>query len=341
MVPRLVHARKAKLMLAMVNKTDKLDARGLNRLQRSGTLPTVWIPSRELRDQRELPRTRMVFSRTRTRLKNRIHATLAKYALSVEEVSDLFGKKGRELLQQVLEQLPPHTRFATEQLLAQLDRVEQQIQLFERRIREVFAPAPELTWVMSLPWVGFILGIVSLLEIGEVERFASAEHLASYAGSTPRVIAPGGKMHYGQVRQDVNRYLKWTFMQAANVICLHHRSFPQRHVHRLYERCPAESGGPTCTSIIAIRLKMPLRGQLGFSVGYFAKCFLEFSLAGLACPCPKIILGFKRRELFCYRKSDHLIDRYIVPLRNFFNPLVKRIAATNGCFAYIIAAFPL
>jgi hypothetical protein len=44
MVPRLVHARKAKLMLGMINKTDKLDARGMNRLQRTGTLPTVWIP---------------------------------------------------------------------------------------------------------------------------------------------------------------------------------------------------------------------------------------------------------------------------------------------------------
>ena len=148
MVPRLVHARKAKLMLAMVNKTDKLDARGLNRLQRSGTLPTLWIPSRQLRDQRELPRTRMVFSRMRTRLKNRIHATLAKYAFSVEQVSDLFGKKGRELQQQVLQQLPPQTRFATERLLEQLDTVDRHIQLFEERVREVFAPSPELALVV-------------------------------------------------------------------------------------------------------------------------------------------------------------------------------------------------
>jgi len=51
MIPKLVHARKAKMMFAMVNKTDKLDARGLNRLQRTGTLPTVWIPPGELRDQ--------------------------------------------------------------------------------------------------------------------------------------------------------------------------------------------------------------------------------------------------------------------------------------------------
>ena len=78
MLPKLVHSRKAKMMMAMVNKTDRLDVRGLNRLQRTGTLPTVWIPPGELRDKRELFRTRMVLSNQCTRLKNRIHATLSK-----------------------------------------------------------------------------------------------------------------------------------------------------------------------------------------------------------------------------------------------------------------------
>jgi hypothetical protein len=31
-IPKLVHARKAKLMMGQINKTDKLDARGLNTL---------------------------------------------------------------------------------------------------------------------------------------------------------------------------------------------------------------------------------------------------------------------------------------------------------------------
>jgi len=65
-------------MLGMVNQTDTLDARGLNRLQRTGTLPTVGIPPGALRDERDLPRTRLGLTRERTRLKNRIRATLAK-----------------------------------------------------------------------------------------------------------------------------------------------------------------------------------------------------------------------------------------------------------------------
>ena len=48
--PKLVHPRKAKLMMGLINKTDQLDAHGLNQLQRNRTLPTVWIPPRELRD---------------------------------------------------------------------------------------------------------------------------------------------------------------------------------------------------------------------------------------------------------------------------------------------------
>jgi transposase len=77
MQPYLVHPRKAKLMMGLTHKTDKLDAQGLNRLQRNGTLPTVWIPPGPLRDLRELTRTRLVLVAQRTWLKNRLSATLA------------------------------------------------------------------------------------------------------------------------------------------------------------------------------------------------------------------------------------------------------------------------
>jgi transposase len=236
MVPHLVHARKAKLMSGMINKTDKLDVRGLNRLQRTGTLPTVWIPPAAIRDQRDLPRTRMMLVRARTRLKNRIHATLAKYALTVTGVSDVFGKQGRVILSGKLAQLPPHSRFSTEHLLEQLKILDTHIVEFEDRIHNVFKKTPALEWVMSLPGVGRILGIVILLEVGDVHRFPDAAHLAGYAGTTPRVSASGGKVHFGRLRSDVNHYLKWAYTEAADVICQHRAHWPHRHVSQLYTR---------------------------------------------------------------------------------------------------------
>lgn len=254
MIPKLVHARKAKMMLAMVNKTDKLDARGLNRLQRTGTLPTVWIPPGELRDQRELYRTRMVLSHQRTRLKNRIHATLSKYGLSIQTAGDAFGKRGREELKKHFQTLPPHTHYAVQQLLEQLDMVIKQIQQFEQRMREVFESNQDLKIMMSMPGVGFILGVVILNEVGDIGRFPNAEHFASYAGTTPRVHASGGKIRYGQMRSDVNRYLKWAFIEAANTICLNRSRYPYRHVSILYERIRSKRGHPKAIGAVARHL---------------------------------------------------------------------------------------
>ena len=45
-VPKLVHARKAKLMMGEINKTDRLDVRGLNRLQRDGHAADGLDPAR-------------------------------------------------------------------------------------------------------------------------------------------------------------------------------------------------------------------------------------------------------------------------------------------------------
>src|SRR2546428_1425521 len=253
-VPKLVHARKAKLMLGMINKTDKLDARGLNRLQQAGTLPTVWIPPGELRDRRDLPRTRMVLVRQRTQLKNRIHATLAKYALHDLEVSDLFGARGRALLRQRLELLPPCTAYTTQHLLEQVERLDHQLREFEQRIRTLFTPTPAIQRLLTLPGVGLTLAVLIALEVGDVARFHTAEKLAAYAGTTPRVHASGGKSRFGPSRPDVNRYLKCAFVEAANAICLNRRPAPRRHVSRLYVRIARRKGHAKAIGAVARHL---------------------------------------------------------------------------------------
>lgn len=253
MVPQLVHARKAKLLMGQVNKTDQLDVQGLNRLQRTGVLPVVWIPPESLRDRRELPRTRMTLVHQRTQLKNRIHATLAKHAVTIE-VSDIFGVRGQAILRERLGELPPETRYVTDVLLKELDFVEEGIEGLEARLRQVLAQTPEMVLLMTLPGVGFILAVVIALEIGDVDRFLTAPHLASYAGTTPRVHSSGGKTRYGPLRSDVNHYLKWAFVEAGNAVSRFRKKWPERHVSRLYERIRSRKGHPKAVGAVARHL---------------------------------------------------------------------------------------
>jgi len=240
--PQLVNARLAKLMMGSVNKSDKLDAKGMNRLQRTGTLPTVWIPSSSVRDARELPRTRMVLNRQRTQLKNRVHATLGKYGFVVEGATDAFGKRGRKIVTELLSKLPPHTEKALRGVLDQLDHVGENLKAIEAEMIKVFAPCPQTTLLKTLPGVGDILAVVIWTEIGTIERFGRAEQLASYCGLVARENSSGGKIRFGAVRRDVNVYLKWAFVEAANSAVLNAERCGYGHISRLYQRIKARRG---------------------------------------------------------------------------------------------------
>jgi transposase len=97
---------------------------------------------------------------------------------------------------------------------------------------------------MTMPGVGFILSVVMVAEIGDVGRFEGPDHFASCAGTTPRLHASGGKTRYGPLRPDVNRYVKWAFVEAANASCRIRRRHPQRHVSRFYERLARPKEAP-------------------------------------------------------------------------------------------------
>lgn len=252
--PLLVHPRKAKLMMGLINKTDKLDVHGLNRLQRNQSLPTVWIPPAELRALRELTRTRLVFGRQRTRLKNRLTATLTKHGRHLRGYSDPYGRRARQELIVRLAALPWPTRLVCEQMLAQLEFVERQIGTLEQHLQQLLQVTPAMQWLRSTPGIGLILAATITLEIGQIERFACAQRLASYAGTTPRVHASGDKMRFGALRQDVNQYLKWAFAEAANSVAVNAARCAQRHVSQLYRRVRHRKNHPKAVGAVARHL---------------------------------------------------------------------------------------
>jgi len=254
-VPHLAHAMRAKVMMGHVDKSDKLDAHGLAKLERLGSLPTVWIPPGELRDQRELPRTRMALSQVRVGLKNRIHATLAKYNLKID-ASDAFGKSGRQQMAQVMQRLPAETKRCVLEVLNVLDEVEAQLDRMEQRMLACLKEEAKLKLLISLPGVGRILAMVIDREVGEIERFPCVEKYAGYCGTVPRNSQSGGKRRQYGMRKPCNRYLKWVYIEAAETVVRmhHHPNWREKHVVRLYERLRGHTGHSKAVGAVARHL---------------------------------------------------------------------------------------
>ena len=81
----------------MACKTDRIDAWVLAELARRELVPAIWLPTPEVRAERERARWRLHLVRHRVALKNRVHATLLAFGRPCP-TSDLFGSGGRQLL---------------------------------------------------------------------------------------------------------------------------------------------------------------------------------------------------------------------------------------------------
>jgi len=249
--PRLAHALEVKKRMPGRNKTDGLDAKGLALLLRNDALPEVWIPPAQLLDLRDLMRPRLSIRQQGSLLKCRIHAALRRYgARDYSDGADLFAAKSRAKLAASIARLPQETRIATLHEWELLDFLEAQIAALEERIRERIASVGWVRLLKTLPGIGTILGCTIYLEIGDVGRFATPEKLASYAGLVPSVHASGGKLWQGPTPRSANHFLKWAFVEAANVIVSHQKQWPQKHVVRLYQRLrAAKCHGKAATAV--------------------------------------------------------------------------------------------
>ncbi len=233
--PHLAHALTVKRQIQGRHKTNARDAGGLAMLLHNRTLPEVWIPPAEHRDQREMLRLRMALAHKRSGLKNRIHGLLQQYNLEVA-ASDLFGDKGRVELLARQHELPKYSRLSMLEQLELVDHLDTKIKECESQIKVMLAPSVERDLLDSLPCVGEILSAVMAMEIGDVRRFAGPDRLASYCGLVPVAIESADWKRKGQCPRACNNYLKWAYVEAANLISAHRHRWPERHVVRLLDR---------------------------------------------------------------------------------------------------------
>jgi transposase len=93
-------AQKVKGLAPLACKTDKIDSRVLAELSFRDLVPAIWLPTLELRREREISRWRLHLVKHRSTLKNRVHSTLITFGHQ-RHMSDLFGVAGRRLLKEL------------------------------------------------------------------------------------------------------------------------------------------------------------------------------------------------------------------------------------------------
>jgi transposase len=211
-------AQKVKGLAPLACKTDKVDARVLAELSYRDLVPAIWLPTPEVRGERERARYRLHLVKHRSILKNRIHSTLIAHGHPAP-VKDLFGAGGRRLLASL--ELPEPWAATTAASLELIDDLDRRIDAIEQQLRRAGADHRYVPILMTAPGIGWILGYTIAAEIGDIDRFPTPKRLVSYTGLCPRVHQSGNVDLRGHLSKHGPRYLRWALVDAAAVACRH------------------------------------------------------------------------------------------------------------------------
>jgi transposase len=118
----------------------------------------------------------------------------------------------RELQGLILQPIPSLIRADCLALLRALDG---QIRRLDAELRARWGSDLRVQRLMTIPGVGPFIAIVLVLELGNIQRFPSGKHLASYIGLTPRVRASADRIRTGHISKEGNRLVRWVLVLAA------------------------------------------------------------------------------------------------------------------------------
>jgi transposase len=228
-------------------KTDVLDAEWLADLLQHGLLRGSFIPSAAQRAVRELTRYRATLVAERVRHVERLHKVLEGTNIKLAAVAtDIVGVSGRRILQALLAgvsdpaqlaelakgrlrakraaleqalqgRIQAHQAFLIAELLAHVDYLDEAIARVSQEVAERMRPFEEdIARLDTIPGINRRVAEDVLAEIGtDMTRFASARHLASWAGMCPGNDESAGKRRSGRTRKG-SPWLRALLVQAAH-----------------------------------------------------------------------------------------------------------------------------
>jgi transposase len=228
----IADAIKVKGLAPLACKTDRIDAWVLAELARRDLVPAIWLPDFQVRQERERARWRLHLVKHRSQLKHRVHSALMSFGHACP-VSDLFGAKGRELLERL--DFPDPWRRDVLAAVAMIDDLDRQIHIIERELRELGADHRYVALLQSVPGIAWVLGYTIAAEIGDIQRFPSAKKLAGYSGLCPKVRQSGAMDRRGPLAKNGPKYLRWALLEAATNAVKHpvYRERYRRNKQRL------------------------------------------------------------------------------------------------------------
>jgi len=236
-------------------KNDRIDARKMAVLLSIGEIPEVYMPSKEVRQWREMLLHRKKIVCKVVQVKNRIRATLKSQGYSKAAYKGGWWKKANKLwMRRVCEASIGVSNLWHMHICNLLDELE----LFETQLKRVTGyldcyldrqPGGKL--LMSIPGVGPRTSEAVLAYTDDVERFGNYKQYCSYFGLAPKLDESGNCRRIGHISKRGPSVVRWVLCESSWKVIR-----KSKGLREFYERVMAGQKGRKKIAIIAVARKL-------------------------------------------------------------------------------------
>ena len=200
------------------NKTDRADAKGILEAYRNADIRPVPIKSVTQHTLGALHRVRSAWVASRTARINAVRGFLRELGLTLPLGARHLRPRLLALLEDADSPLPMAIRPMLAEAAEEIREFETRIRGVEQQLEQLSRQLPVVRRLRTIPGVGLLSATALVAFVGDVQRFPSARHFASYLGLTPRERSSGLARRLGAISKRGDTYLRTLLIHGARAV---------------------------------------------------------------------------------------------------------------------------
>ena len=206
------------------NKTDRTDAKGILEASRNEDIKPVPVKTVPQQVLTSLHRLRSGWMSERTARINTLRGLLREFGFFIPVGARQVVPSVWALIEDADSDVPDTLRPFLAELCQEIRAIEARIRLVEQQLTALSRQLPVVERLLTIPGVGLLSATALLAFLGDIRRFPSARHLASYLGLTPREYSSGLRRYLGRISKRGDGYLRTLLIHGARSVLLRARS---------------------------------------------------------------------------------------------------------------------
>jgi len=236
-------------------KNDRIDARKMAVLLSIGEVPAVYMPSKEVRQWREMILHRKKIVSKRVQVKNRIRATLKSQGHSKPLEKGSWWKKAnllwmRDICRQSIG-VDNLWHMHISNLLDEYEFLGNQLKRVNLYLDGYLAKKPGGKLLMSIPGIGPRTAEAVLAYTDNVNRFGNYKQYCSYFGLTPKLDESGSCRRLGHISKHGPSVVRWLICESSWIAIR-----KSKGLNAFYERVKCGQDGRKKIAIVAVARKL-------------------------------------------------------------------------------------